>query len=59
MGPPTSTDFLSLPPQLNTAVDPAYEINVLDSDPMANYELVRTPSIYPNLNEMDLSLTDA
>jgi hypothetical protein len=55
MGPPTSTDFLSLPPQLNTAVDPAYEINVLDSDPMANYELVRTPSIYPNLNEMDLT----
>jgi hypothetical protein len=55
MGPPNSTDFLSLPPQLNTAVDPAYEINVLDNDPMANYELVRTPSIYPNLNEMDLS----
>jgi hypothetical protein len=36
-------------------VDPAYEINVLDTDPMANYELVRTPLIYPNLNEMDLA----
>ncbi len=39
MGPPPSTEFLSLPPQLNTAVNPAYEIKVLDSDPMANYEL--------------------
>jgi hypothetical protein len=55
MGPPPSRDFLSLPPQLSTATNPDFDHKVLDCDPMAYYELVRTPSIYPNLNDMDLS----